>query len=159
MHYEIKYLFIHEVVKAGHMVVIPVPTKDQLAHIYTKPCTFKVARELLPKIFGMPLKFCQEVYDDSTRRVTWPDDRQYLAVFLYFYVNTFMATFCLYMFVCTHICMFFYLFMHHRSFLCTAYVLVTCVTVLPSTHIPRGVGRQHKVVYSQSMGVCQYSIV
>jgi hypothetical protein len=71
MHYEIQYLFINEVVKAGHMQVLPVPTAEQLADICTKPCSYKVSRLLLPKIFGMPLTYSRDVYDDSQTRVAW----------------------------------------------------------------------------------------
>jgi hypothetical protein len=69
VHYEIKYLFSHEVVKAGQMTVLPIPTAFQLADICTKPCTYKVYKELLPKVFGMKLSYSNTVYDDDNKRV------------------------------------------------------------------------------------------
>ena len=66
LHYDIKYLFVHELQKQGVLQVIPMQTSCQLADICTKPCTWDVSSRLLPVIMGMDLSFSRHVdYSDE----------------------------------------------------------------------------------------------
>jgi hypothetical protein len=65
MHYDIKYLFVHELQDAGVLKVMKIDTKLQLADICTKPCKWSVSSELLPLIFGNRLRFSNDVEHDD----------------------------------------------------------------------------------------------
>jgi len=61
LHYDIKYLFVHELQEAGILVVKKIETALQLADICTKPTKWSVSSELLPLIFGNNLRFAAKV--------------------------------------------------------------------------------------------------
>jgi hypothetical protein len=65
MHYEIKYLFVHELQANGVLKVLKIPTALQLADICTKACAWSVASGILPFVFGQPPTFSTSVIHDS----------------------------------------------------------------------------------------------
>jgi hypothetical protein len=65
LHYDIKYLYVHELQKMGVLKVVRMPTKLQLADICTKPCAWSVSSELLPRIFSQRLRFSTNVVHDD----------------------------------------------------------------------------------------------
>jgi hypothetical protein len=57
LHYEIKYLYVHDQQKRGRLNVCKIDTKHQVADLLTKPVAWELAERLVSFLLGSPLKF------------------------------------------------------------------------------------------------------
>jgi hypothetical protein len=57
LHYEIKYLYVHDQQKRGTLQVCKIDTKHQVADLLTKPVSWDLAQRLVSFLLGSPLKF------------------------------------------------------------------------------------------------------
>jgi hypothetical protein len=64
LHYDIRYIFVHELQKEGVLKVLRIPTALQLADVCTKQCTWSVASTLIPLLLGHSLRFATDVIHD-----------------------------------------------------------------------------------------------
>jgi hypothetical protein len=57
LHYEIKYLYVHDQQKCGRLNVCKIDTKHQVADLLTKPVAWELAEQLVSFLLGSPLTF------------------------------------------------------------------------------------------------------
>ena len=57
LHYEVKYLYVHDQQKRGRLKVYKIDTKHQIADLLTKPVKWELAERLVSFMLGSALVF------------------------------------------------------------------------------------------------------